>query len=301
MSGMQAALPAARTLPRVDLWRIANLLALGGVVFVAAGIVLAGYKQDAYIYWWAAHLPAGLYDSAWNSGNLQTYVYSPAFVQAIAPLGLLPWAAFYAIIVATETAALVWLAGPILAFFSILFVLPIQNEVMTGNIHLLLATAVVLGFRYPAAWAFVLLTKVVPGVGLLWFAVRREWRSLGIALGATALIAGVSFVVAPGLWGEWIGRLAASGGAAPVPLLPRLIVGAALIAYGARRDWYWTVPFAAALAMPNFALPGLALSAFVGVIGVLRGVVRLNRPEAGVGTAAAGGDHLQQRRAFGGR
>lgn len=166
-------LPATWHLDTRLLWRVANLLALGGVVFVATGIALAGYKQDAYIYWWAAHLPAGLYDSAWNSGNLQTYVYSPAFAQSLVPLGLLPWAAFYAVIVAGGTAALVWLAGPILAFFGVLFVLPIQDEVMTGNIHLLLAAAVVLGFRYPAAWAFVLLTKVVPGVGLLWFAVRR--------------------------------------------------------------------------------------------------------------------------------
>ena len=43
--------------------------------------------------------------------------------------------------------------------------------------------AIVLGFRWPFTWAFVLLTKVTPGVGLLWFAVRREWRSLAIALG----------------------------------------------------------------------------------------------------------------------
>ena len=63
---------------------------------------------------------------------------------------------------------------------------PVLFEFYLGNVHLLLALAIVLGFRWPAAWAFVLLTKITPGIGLLWFAVRREWRSLAIALGATA-------------------------------------------------------------------------------------------------------------------
>ena len=36
------------------------------------------------------------------------------------------------------------------------------------------------------SWAFVLLTKVTPGIGLLWFAIRRRWRDLAIALGVTA-------------------------------------------------------------------------------------------------------------------
>ncbi len=61
-----------------------------------------------------------------------------------------------------------------------------------GNVHMLLALAIVLGFRWPATWSFVLLTKVTPGIGLLWFAVRREWRSLAIALGATAVLVTLS-------------------------------------------------------------------------------------------------------------
>ena len=65
-------------------------------------------------------------------------------------------------------------------------------EVAGGNVSLLLAVAIVVGFRWPAAWALVLLTKITPGIGLLWFAVRREWRHLAIALGATAAIVAVS-------------------------------------------------------------------------------------------------------------
>ena len=52
-----------------------------------------------------------------------------------------------------------------------------------------------LGFRYPWTWGFVLLTKVTPGIGLLWFAVRREWRALAIALGVTGVIVAVSLVL----------------------------------------------------------------------------------------------------------
>jgi hypothetical protein len=58
-------------------------------------------------------------------------------------------------------------------------------ELAGGNIEILIAVAIVVGFRWPAAWSFVLLTKVTPGVGLLWFAVRREWNQLATALVAT--------------------------------------------------------------------------------------------------------------------
>lgn len=262
---MIRALPAPSTWDRWQWYRLANLAALGGVVFMAVGIAMTGYRMDAYAYWWGAHLPPDLYARGWNTPTVN-FVYSPAAAQSLAPLAVLPYGAFYALVVAAETAALVWLTGPLLALVGIAFVQPVQDEILTGNIHLLLAAAVVGGFRYPALWSTVLLTKVVPGVGLVWFAVRREWRALAIALGVTAVIAAVSFLLAPHLWGEWIARLAASSGIAPVPLGPRLVIGAALVAYGATRDWYWTVPFAAALAMPNFGPGSLALAAFAGVV-----------------------------------
>ena len=65
---------------------------------------------------------------------------------------------------------------------------PVALEIYHGNIHLWIAAAIALGFRYPWTWGFVLLTKVTPGIGLLWFAVRREWQALGVALGAVAEI-----------------------------------------------------------------------------------------------------------------
>ena len=130
----------------------------------------------------------------------------------------------------------------------------------------------VLGFRWPATWAFVLLTKVSPGVGLLWFVVRREWRKLGIALGATAAIAALSLV----LWADqWPGYLdLITGGPAPsvspfyLSLYQRLPFAIALVVFGAWRGWRWTVPVAATLALPVFYYTSLSM--FIGVLPFVR-------------------------------
>ena len=81
---------------------------------------------------------------------------------------------------------------------------PIALELYHGNVHLLMAAAIALGFRYPWTWSFVLLSKVTPGVGVLWFAFRREWRPFAIALGVTAAISLATYLIAPHYWSEWI-------------------------------------------------------------------------------------------------
>ena len=115
-----------------------------------------------------------------------------------------------------------------------------------------------LGLRYPAMWAIPLLTKIGPGIGILWFVVRRDWRSLGIALGTTAAIAGVSFLIDPGS----VGRLGPVHGRerldpSPIPVVPipgwvRFPIAIALIVWGARTDRAWTIPIACGIA--SFAL-----------------------------------------------
>ena len=138
-------------------------------------------------------------------------------------------------------------------------------ELSGGNISLLLAGAMVVGFRYPAAWAFVILTKVTPGIGLLWFVVRREWRQLGIALGATAAIVAVSFVLMPGAWVEWMQvlvRIAGRDGtwaAVPIPFIARLPFAIAIVVWGARTNRRWTVPVAGMLALPALWYGGLSM------------------------------------------
>lgn len=206
---------------------------------------------DAHAYY-AAPLDA-LYGGG-QEGARDLYVYSPAFAQLTAPLRSLGASGFVTAWQSIEAGALVVLAGPWSG--PLLFVQPFAAEVAAGNVHLVMGLAIVLGFRWPATWAFVLLTKVTPGIGLVWFAVRREWRQLAIALGATAAVAAVSFALNAGLWASWLSMLA--GQAPPAdrfelvsaPLIVRLPAAAAIVAWGARTDRRWTVLVAAFLALP---------------------------------------------------
>ncbi len=225
---------------------------------------------DAYAYWTTR---SGDFYATAETGRIGAFLYSPAFAQLVAPLVWLPLAVFTAAWTALNLAALWWLVGR-WALPSLLF-LPIPFEIISGNVHLLYAVAIVAGFRFPAAWALMLLTKVTPGVGVLWFLVRREWRAFGIAVAATAVIALVSFVLDRTSWATWIGilrtdlsgagqgALATVGWYLPVPLIPRLAAAAAIVAVAAWGDRRWLVPFAVVLALPVVWLNGLAVLAAV--------------------------------------
>ena len=134
-----------------------------------------GPGHDARAYW-AAPL-----DDPYEPGSVgqeSAYLYSPAFLVALSPLRALPWPLFLGLWTAGLLAVLFWMARPLLFLPSMLLALP---EIWGGNITILLAAAIVLGFSRSAAWAFPLLTKVTPGLGLLWFGVRREWLHFGLA------------------------------------------------------------------------------------------------------------------------
>jgi glycosyl transferase family 87 len=212
------------------------------------------------------------------------YNYSPAFELVVGWGRHLTFEQFTAVWRAALLVALVWMAGPFTAF--VLFLYPVASEVNAGNIQLLLAAAIVLGFRggdragelaspatrrwsaWPATWAFVLLTKVTPGVGLLWFALRRRWRDLAVALGVTAAIAAATFLLWPDRWLDWFALLTA-GSPPPVPpfylpFLPRLVAAIAIVAVAAWRGWRWPVVVAGTLALPAFYT--LSPSMLVGVL-----------------------------------
>jgi hypothetical protein len=248
--------------------------------FVILAIVFVGLRLfaiqpwadsvDAYAYWTTR---SGDFYATAETGRIGAFLYSPAFAQLVAPLVWLPLAVFTAAWTALNLAALWWLVGR-WALPSLLF-LPIPFEIISGNVHLLYAVAIVAGFRFPAAWALMLLTKATPGVGVLWFLVRREWRAFGVAVAATAGIALVSFVLDRTAWATWIGilrtdlsgagqgALATVGWYLPVPLIPRLAAAAAIVAVAAWGDRRWLVPFAVVLALPVVWLNGLAVLAAV--------------------------------------
>jgi hypothetical protein len=235
--------------PRLRLIAFA-LTVLGLLVWIAFALQ-APLALDAHAYYVVdlAH-PYGRL-----AGDRDAFLYAPAIAQALQPFRLLPWEAFRDLLRGAELGAMTYLAGPLI--LPLLFAREVQIEINIANIHLLLALVVVLGFRWPALWSFVLLTKVTPGVGLLWFAVRREWRKLAIALGATAAIVLVSFAAAPGLWFDWVSTLMVQRPPAdvnvyalPGPLAIRLPLAAALVMWGALNNHRWTVLIAAWAALP---------------------------------------------------
>jgi hypothetical protein len=139
------------------------------------------------------------------------------------------------------------------------------TELWYGNIVMPMAVVLALGMCYPALWSFMLLTKVTPGIGLLWFVVRREWCNLGIALGVTGLIVVMSMLIVPNAWVEWIATLHQNATTpvavhAHVPPLPvRLVIAAVLISIGAWRNWPAVLPFAVIIALPVFWYASLSL------------------------------------------
>ena len=220
-----------------------------------------GTGQDARCYWQATLADPYLH-SDWNDPI--AYVYSPAFLQFVSPLTALPWQAFMAVWTGLLIGAVRFLTGPRLLAAGLLFPFTAM-EVAGGNVSLLLAVAIVVGFRWPAAWSLVLLTKITPGIGLLWFAVRREWRSLFVALAATAAIVAVSAVLMPAAWRQWLDVVVANAGrggtwaSVPLPLLIRLPAAVVLVIWGARTDRRWTVPVASMLALPALWYGGLSM------------------------------------------
>jgi hypothetical protein len=255
---------------------IAGVVALVGFVLavIASGPASRPFALDGFGFDTASYhgLNTPLYPGPGTDDGYGFYRYSPAFMPVMMLFGALPWPVFAAVWMAIQAAAFVWLAGE-LRWQSLAFV-PVLFELYLGNVHLLMAVAIVLGFRWPAAWAFVLLTKITPGVGLLWFAVRREWRSLALAVGATLSITLVGVLIAPQVWNDWYQSLRVTGPAVgsnqiAIPLVIRLGVAALLVTWGARTDRRWTVVVAATLALPTLWFHGLAM--LMGIVALQNG------------------------------
>ena len=257
---------------------------------VVAGLVYLGWRflvlapmdghvgADAFAYWFLH--PAAPY--ALPNGVYGAFLYPPPAVRFFAPAAIVSWPQFWLVWTGVLVATAVWLGGRralwVLAFP------PVALELYYGNVNLLIAAAIALGFRYPAAWSFVLLTKVTPGVGLLWFAVRREWRSLGIALGVTAVIVAASLVIDGPLWSQWLDAVrrdsvAELGDLLAIPLWLRLPVAAAVVIWGARTDRPWTVPVAATAAMPVL---------WIAAFSILAAIVAIDRPQLRPSSSADG-------------
>jgi hypothetical protein len=220
---------------------------------MALGIILrADPAADAAVYWGTTWPP--LYGG--SPVDTLSYQYSPAFAWWIQPLTSLPFELFYALVVVAEVAALAYMTGPWIAALLIGVQAPLLwSELTFGNVNLVVAALVVMGLSKPWAWAFPILTKIVPGVGLVWFAVRGEWRQLVLAATITVAVALPSLILSPTAWVEWVNHLVSNVGTlkeveAQAPLWVRWPLAVGIVAWGAYTGRPWTVVLAVVIATP---------------------------------------------------
>lgn len=242
---------------------------LAGLLFTAYLFVVVAPSAgtlgfDAFAYWSVD--PLDPYRT--GVGGLGAFNYAPPIARLFGMFGALEWLSFLWIWLALLVGTVIWLGGRGIRVLWLVAFPPVALELYHGNVHLFMAAAIALGFRYPWTWAFVVLTKVTPGIGLIWFLVRREWRALGIALGVTGIILALSLVLQGQLWVDWFAFLGSTpeGGSVaqvqiPIPLWLRLPASVALVIWGGLTDRRWTVPVAATLALPVLWVSGFAICA----------------------------------------
>jgi hypothetical protein len=232
----------------------AKLLGVLCALFAAVAAWHANsFGWDSHAYWRAWR--GTMYGAAPMTRD--AYLYSPAFAQAIRPMAYLPWPVFAVIWSALLAVVLAWLLAP-LRWWAVPLWLACLPEIISGNVFVLLAVVVVLGLRHRWLWAFAALTKITPCIGPVWFAVRREWRHLGVSLGVTVAVAALSLAVAPHLWVDWVRFLGHQAGKSGhtlgaeiwPPIAYRLPVAVLLVAWGAKTNRRWVLPVGMVLASP---------------------------------------------------
>ena len=267
VAAMQLALARPRfldrypALPTAAYWVVTVIGAIWCflIVYGVVGYGLCGNTGtvpcDAFSYWAVDSTPY-----TWE-GNLE-YRYSPAFLWLIGPFQALPFELVLGIWTAAHVAALIWLRA---GWF--LIVPGLNDDVLRGNISTFIALLAVLAIQRSAAWWMpVLLTKITPAVGIVWHAVRREWRQLALALGVTAAVMLVGVLFQPDLWRAWVATLLEADATyelghplGPLPL--RLAIAAAITAAGAWTGRAWLVPIAMLVAVPGLWAFNLGLLA----------------------------------------
>lgn len=255
-----------------DVGRAALWIALLPTLWILFGSRIGTFGTDsAHAYWNVWRL--GPYTLP--PGSPDAFNYSPAFAQVVYPLTLLPWPVFLTVWSVLLAAALVWLLWPLRPrwrWLVLAYVAP--PALLIGNIEALLAVAAVVGLRHPAAWAFPLLTKVTPGLGPVWFAVRREWRHAAVAAASTTLVVLASLALSPGLWTQWWDFVVDSP-TPPTqdhypPLALRLIAALGVLVWGAVKGRRGALAVAMVLAMPLWSS---------GVLVLLAAIPRLRRED----------------------
>ncbi len=133
------------------------LIAAHALLYYVPG---GGVGMDAHAYWLAGHV-SHPYQA--GPGEMDAYLYSPLFLQIVRPLTWLPWHVFLALWLSLEASAYWWLLRKAPWRWRVPGLLMAVPELVLGNIYAFIGVSIVMGLRYPAAWAFPLLTKDHPG------------------------------------------------------------------------------------------------------------------------------------------
>jgi hypothetical protein len=257
----------ASGIPRSELERLSLAAALiCGVVFgVGQATGRLPFPIDFVIYWQNTNLDA-LYPNYVTDGPTP-YLYVPVLAQLLVPFHVLPFELVevgwtVVCFLSLWYCVRVWTIPVVIGGFLSIWIQPHDGILGTvewvflGNVQVPMAAAIVAGMRHPGWFAVPLVTKVTPGIGLLWYAFRGEWRRFALGVGITAVIAAVSFLLAPGTWADWLAFLIRNNGRPAVPpdvgppLPLRLGAALLLVAWGARTNRPWVVAVAGALALP---------------------------------------------------
>jgi hypothetical protein len=218
-------------------------LGIGWAVVALVTFTRSGNPVDAWCYYgFDASQP-------WRADGC--FLYAPPVATVMEMVrAVMPFEVFTLLLRAAAVLVLIRVAGPAIGLA--LFIPAVAIELNAANINLLIVAAVLVGFRYPWTWAFIALTKITPGVGMLWFAVRREWRHFAIAAGATLAIAVGSRLLAPDMWQQYFSALGSEPDGSIWLIWWRLPLAAMVVVWGARNDHRWALMVAVFLALPRW-------------------------------------------------
>jgi hypothetical protein len=216
------------------------LAAIGASLLVIVAATEWQHFNDEYAYWLAgARLAAGepLYDLAAAPNTPFAYWYPPPLAQVLSPLTSFVAADVFSVAwTVMLLACLWWLAGrDALVALALVAFLPVAIELRVRNVHLLIAVLVVLALR--RSWVFwvpAAALKITPVLGVAYLAAAGRWRDAAKVAVLGLVVLGLSVVIGPGAWREFLDvvgvRAGTDGGSLlPIPFAVRFAAGAALV------------------------------------------------------------------------
>ena len=245
-------------------WAGASAFAFFGVWHA----VEVGVGFDAHAYWAAVQHMDQLYGAPALSRD--AYLYSPAFAQAIWPLGRLPWPLFWMLWIALMAVAFAWLLRPLPRQWFIPAFVATLPEILTGNIYALMAVGLVLGATRGPPWVFLGLTKVTAGgIGVVWLTMTRQWRALLWGAATAVAVVATSVAVSPNQWMDWVRFLLhgsqplANSISSPILTVVLVVVGFGLVVLAALSRRAWLLAVAVIFLSPTIGLNTLTLLAAI--------------------------------------